>query len=210
MLGHENSVGNAPESQGFGGPDESFFFTNYPQPPWIQVDNLGLGDVLVVRTQSSYYHLFVTGHKVGVLFGTKEPQGIGEVHIYGSYDLETQQPAFGRIQVGLPLLFAPLATPSDATKTSPIQTMYLRKATHPASLGYGISQSSNRPMVSSPSVKAVQSVKPSIPTPLGKSPTQSPILKPTAKPLISQPPKPLIKPPVNQGGGVQPVRLVRS
>jgi hypothetical protein len=28
--------------------------------------------------------------------------------------------------------------------------------------------------------------------------------------LISQPPKPLIKPPVNQGGGVQPVRLVRS
>lgn len=104
------------------------FYENYPKPLWIQVDTLGAGDVLVVKSETTYYYVFVVGSRVGLLFTSKLTDPPVEIHIYGGYDLVGSQPAWGKIQVGLPFLFASSSNPDDATKTSPVEAMYLRKA----------------------------------------------------------------------------------
>jgi hypothetical protein len=104
------------------------FYESYAKPLWIQLDTLAPGDVFVVKTLSSIYYVVLVGIRVGLLYGKSFGDDPCEVVLHGGYDLDTAQPEWGKLQVGVPFLFAPLRAPSDATKTSPIEAIYLQKS----------------------------------------------------------------------------------
>lgn len=162
------------------------FYDDYPRPLWVQVDTLGLGDILVVKSQTTYYYLVVVGSRAALLMTNKSADQPIEVHIYGGYDLEAGQPSMGKIQVGVPFLFAPISNLSEAIKTSLVETIYLRKVLGASGSFVG-------------SGAGVKSLTPKLGVGVGATPR---VLKTGALPL-----KPLQKP--LGVGGSQPVKLGR-
>jgi hypothetical protein len=131
---------------------------------------------------------------MGLFWADKESSQEVEVHIYGGYDLETSQPSWGKIQVGAPLLVAPVTTPSEAIKTSPVEALYIRKA------------SLISPSVQMP--KSPMATKSTAPSPPGIRPlaTKPAVSQPAPKAVSYGPPKPLgvLNPVVSSG--IKPVK----
>lgn len=128
----DNSVKEVgdPSSLGLGSlPSQAkLFYQSYPNPLWVQVDTLALGDVLVLKTQASVYYVTIVGARGGLIFSDKLNFSPQEIVIYGGYDLQEQQPSWGKLQVGVPFLYAPIDTPTEAVKTSPLEAIYFKKA----------------------------------------------------------------------------------
>lgn len=174
-------------TQDLGGKDVSLpFYANYAQPLWVQLEMLVPGDVVVVQTQSNLYYIFVIGPKYALVYtesDTTENRSPKEVILYGSYDLELGEPAWGKFQVGAPILFAPPEDASNATRTSPVDKIYLQKVVSRALVPVaGAKASLTNAMVRSGNV-----VKPGVMPPTNKSVGS---LDPQVRPSVVNPNRP--------------------
>jgi hypothetical protein len=132
---------------------------------WVQLDTLKLGDLLTVETASQTYRLSVIGARSALLVSSNPEVPSGVYFLHGSYNDQVDPLnsgsegtiIWGTLQVGKGLLVAPVGTPSEGIKTSPVSKLSLYKAgTYNSPYRYA-SSPSFKPLVSSQAPKPLSS-----------------------------------------------------